>query len=59
MKRGGSKSRSYASSGGKSGGKVGGASTSTVSKSHDAGKMPNWDGKKQGPSKVNKGFGAC
>lgn len=25
----------------------------------DHGKMPNWDGAKQGPSKVNKGFGPC
>lgn len=44
--------------GGKSG-KKGGASKATVRKSHDMGKAPNWDGKKQGPSKVNKGFGPC
>lgn len=25
----------------------------------DHGKAPNWDGKKQGPSKKNKGFGPC
>jgi hypothetical protein len=25
----------------------------------DHGKMPNWDGKKQGPSSKNKGFGPC
>jgi len=25
----------------------------------DMGKNENWDGKKQGPSKKNKGFGPC
>lgn len=45
--------------GGKKRGKKGGAMHGTVSKAHDAGKAPNWDGKKQGPSKQNKGFGPC
>ena len=51
--------KGYGGGGKKMHGKKGGASHSTIAKAADMGKMPNWDGRKQGPSKVNKGFGPC
>jgi len=42
----------------KKSGKMGGKKKALVGK-RDMGKMPNWDGKKQGRSSKNKGFGPC
>lgn len=46
-------------SGGKKGKKASVGGKSGMGHYADHGKAPNWDGKKQGPSKTNKGFGPC